>query len=310
MSILAEADRIAGCGENISAHRCPECGHQYKVPVRCHSRVCDRCGYVSGKQLQDDMLTAVRSVMSQKRRGWTVALLTLTISSARFGPDGVTYEDLKKAGHQLSDFMRLFYAKFQGRRSRHGKIVAGDKYRGAGALAVMELDQRGNLHFHCFTYGPFIPQRLLSTEWNKITGDSYIVDIRAVKGGSAAAVAYVLKYITKPPALEAYSDLARYALVIKGIRRLRQFGILYNKVKKPKRKIMEPFYCLFDGKLLKFAGIHADPGDKLIDWLTLKKFTDRKAGRFLGPLLDRAMTVDKDWSELYEPDYQSNFANA
>lgn len=62
-------------------------------------------------------------------------------------------------------------------------------------------------HIHCLVAGKFLPQSQLKSLWHKITGDSYVVDIRPVKDlqGCANEVA---RYATTPADLTAV-DLDR-----------------------------------------------------------------------------------------------------
>jgi hypothetical protein len=101
-------------------------------------------------------------------------------------------------------------------------------------------------------YGPYISQRELANRWYSITGDSYVVDIRKVNSPKAAT-AYVLKYITKPPAVRTPTVLADYVETIKGTRRLRTGGIFFDKMKR--RRIDKlPFECPFCAGRLDNAG--------------------------------------------------------
>lgn len=60
-------------------------------------------------------------------------------------------------------------------------------------------------HLHVLVEGSFIPQKLLADEWLSITGDSYIVDIRALRDSKAAA-GYVAKYAGKALSANVIND--------------------------------------------------------------------------------------------------------
>jgi hypothetical protein len=51
-------------------------------------------------------------------------------------------------------------------------------------------------HLHVITGGAYIPHRKLSDEWKRITGESFIVDIRAIKDPDKASD-YVARYASK-----------------------------------------------------------------------------------------------------------------
>lgn len=82
-----------------------------------------------------------------------------------------------------------------------------DKVR--GGCAVCEIKPRASgegwhPHLHLVTQGSFLPHKALSKVWFKITGDSFIVDVRYGHDVDNAA-AYVTKYIGKP----FHSDVIR-----------------------------------------------------------------------------------------------------
>jgi hypothetical protein len=72
-------------------------------------------------------------------------------------------------------------------------------------LKVGERDGLWHAHLHCLVNGSFIDQRTLSTEWHSVTGDSSIVDVRAVPDAGHAA-RYVAKYATKPADASVYKS--------------------------------------------------------------------------------------------------------
>ena len=59
-----------------------------------------------------------------------------------------------------------------------------------------KIDKNWHPHLHVITGGAYIPHRELSREWNRITGHSFIVDIRAIKDPDIAAD-YVARYAAK-----------------------------------------------------------------------------------------------------------------
>lgn len=116
------------------------------------------------------------------------------------------------------------------------------KWLGRGYFAVIEFGADNYmLHCHAITYGPYVYWKKLRKTWEEITGDSYRVDIRPCKSKRQAAH-YVLKYVTKPPITESYYDLAAYAAMIKGTRRIRTGGIFYNTIRARKPEKMR-FCC-------------------------------------------------------------------
>lgn len=74
--------------------------------------------------------------------------------------------------------------------------------RCVGGVAFLEINwnektSRWHPHFHILIEGSYLPQQALKTLWYQLTGDSWIVDIRAIRDASVAT-RYVTKYASKP----------------------------------------------------------------------------------------------------------------
>ncbi|MHC4735798.1 MAG: protein rep, partial [Planctomycetota bacterium] len=65
---------------------------------------------------------------------------------------------------------------------------------------IAETDQ-WHPHLHCLMDATYIPQKLLSTVWKQITGDSDVVDIRAI-WRKETACQYVSRYAARPAQLK------------------------------------------------------------------------------------------------------------
>lgn len=122
------------------------------------------------------------------RRGRPNRLLTIT---GRLRPDE-TPIDMRKR-------MSVSFAALMKRINRHLK-------KKAEALVITEATQQGWPHFHVLLRSKFISQKLLKKWWEELTGD-FMVDIRKVKNGAAAA-RYVAKYIGKAP--HKFGNCKRY----------------------------------------------------------------------------------------------------
>ena len=132
---------------------------------------------------------------------------------------------------------------------------------GAGMLANWEVGTNGNkLHYHCIYFGPWVDQKILSSAWHDMTGDSFVVWVAAIKhndGNWQGAVSEVLKYATKfysedketgeriylSPSLTA--DLFE---ALKGTRRIRAWGSLYN-IGEPSERVFCCSVC--DSKMVR-----------------------------------------------------------
>lgn len=105
----------------------------------------------------------------------------------------------------------------------------GDYMRGGVWFIEVKLDRCANRwhpHLHLIVEGEFISAKTLSRRWYEVTGDSYIVDIRAIDNLRERA-RYVAKYATKPldsTVVHHPAKLDEFVVAIKG-RRLHQcFG--------------------------------------------------------------------------------------
>jgi len=104
---------------------------------------------------------------------------------------------LKHSDTPLSNQIDRIYACF-----RHLRRAPFWQAKVQGGAAVLELthgwkDDLWHVHLHCLLQGGYVRHADLKAEWHRITGDSYIVDIRPV-GSPEHAARYVTKYITKP----------------------------------------------------------------------------------------------------------------
>lgn len=284
MRLEDEANRFANCGKRFIMWQCPEDKALYHTRLTCHSRGCEPCAIAAFKKIEGSLRTVIDPCFSKRRKGYTLALLTLTTNSARYGNKMPSRADISRLYSESTAFFKLHYGSYAARVTKSGKIIEDQgryyqehgqwhrrkghtrvtktgktvkdfrRWRGAGFMSTIELGHNNNnLHIHALVYGPFIPIRRLVEDWKKLTGDSFIVDIRTVKNVSQA-VYYVMKYITKPPVSDSYSDVADYLEMIKGSRRLRAGGIFFNRIKKLKVEKL-PCVCVLCGRGLDNIGI-------------------------------------------------------
>ncbi len=89
------------------------------------------------------------------------------------------------------------YKSFQQLRRR--KFWKRHVVGGAAMLEVKwnEKSSRWHPHLHILMEGRYTPHRQLVAEWRHVTGDSFIVDIRAVRDNSRVT-RYITKYATDP----------------------------------------------------------------------------------------------------------------
>lgn len=84
------------------------------------------------------------------------------------------------------------------RNFRNNKYLKSHVKGGFWSLELKKgNDDLWHVHLHTIIQADFMPQKLLSEIWEKVTGTSKIVDIRQVKNPDVAAK-YCAKYVTKP----------------------------------------------------------------------------------------------------------------
>lgn len=174
---------IEGCGRRASRiNCCSQCvgvgssasGLPAVQIFRCRDRLCQICTRYRSIAAEDRILTLLKSMASPK-------FLTLTLADD---------------GQPLQQRLDRIVAAFRDLRRRQvwlsnvrGCVAAIEMTRGAE-------DRHWHVHLHVLIDAEYVPQAVLSSEWQAVTGDSYIVDIRAVPDGRRAAK-YLAKYAAK-----------------------------------------------------------------------------------------------------------------
>lgn len=173
---------------------------------RCHDRLCDPCQAERRSALVEQILLRVIDA------GDRVRFVTFTLKHHPI-PLSVQIDKL------ISSFKNL---------RRHPTLK---RYFESGAWFLeIKLDKAGVLwhpHLHVIQVGPDrIPHREISQAWLSITGDSFVVDVRAIPDRQKQ-VQYVTKYATKPLATEVTRHpalLQEFVVAIKGRRLYQCFG--------------------------------------------------------------------------------------
>jgi len=212
--LFKQADRFLECHNKANRLVCDNKENHlvnYLIPHRCEYRICPICSKLKGKKVWVNLL----QMFGQLPRVKGHRLMFLTLTKRKKYEEG----ELKGGIRELLKDVRKFINKFYSRKTL------------CGAVAILELGKNFNLHVHCIVFGPYIPQDVLSRAWQKITSDSYVMDIRAVRsgrGGIKGAASYTVKYITKPHSFESADDYAMFFKEMYRVRAMRTYGIFYN----------------------------------------------------------------------------------
>jgi len=123
-------------------------------------------------------------------------------------------------------------------------------------IASIEILKKGEdswyVHLHALIDSKWMDQKALLDVWLDITGDSFVVDIRRVKGGRKEALREVLKYQTKIWELSE-EDKEFVEKTFKHRRFIYTFGI--KRPEKPKFKGMKCKICGGDLELIEEGNI-------------------------------------------------------
>lgn len=169
--------RFRACCAHPIVQRNEDDGCYRVVSSACNHRLCPHCA----DRLALDIADRTRLWMLQQPcRHWR--FMTLTLKSSR--------EPLK---------MQLARLRASFRKLRQQSIWRKTQRRGRAHIEVTwsVATRMWHPHLHVIADGRYLPQRSLSRAWLKATGDSRVVDIRAIKSVAQAAK-YVAKYASKP----------------------------------------------------------------------------------------------------------------
>jgi hypothetical protein len=251
----AKHDRFRRCGEQGSRLTCPECSINYYTRFFCKHKLCDRCSRIYGQGIRRRIKKLVTPVFANKKKGWTVALLTLSESSAQYRGRYPNPEEYKSFNRHVAEFCRLWFGKYRGTWTKKGKVREDRKrYQGAGWFAINEFGQDNtNLHSNILLYGPWTPHKKLLASWIKITGGHRGCHIEPIKTPEIASN-YVSKYLTKPPRFLDPNTAVKFVLATHRQRRIRSGGVFYNCLKLEKLERLKDL-CPFCVQPLRHDGV-------------------------------------------------------
>lgn len=147
------------------------------IPVRCKTWKCPVCG-----------TKRAANIWFKLQKGQPTRFITLTSKPL---PGDTPLSLHQRCRPQVSRLMHLIKSKFG-----HCEYAC-----------VLETTRRGFPHYHILQRGCFIPQRWLSSTWQRLTG-AKIVDIRQVRNTEGTAK-YVCKYLLKTAADATRDHLGR-----------------------------------------------------------------------------------------------------
>lgn len=201
---LSRKTSFANCGSDAYVLQNIENPDVYRLAgSACHDRFCLPCAQERSRHVALNVLE-----LTEGRR---IRFLTLT---------------LKASSDPLAAQLDKLYTGFQALRRR-----ALWKQKVTGGVAFLELTwshrtSTWHPHFHILIEGSFLPYQQIKSLWYEITGDSFVIDIRAIRDLRQAST-YVTKYASKPfnnTFLGRDAQLDEAILALKGRKLLLTFG--------------------------------------------------------------------------------------
>lgn len=177
--------------------------------------LCKACAVRRAAKLYEAYLPKIQSVVDQHQGKLVPAMITLTTKN---GPDLI-----ERLHHFKSAWSSMLAAKRKASKGsdRHTPI---EWNKVLGSLRAIEVtvskNQEWHVHAHIFVLlTDYIDQPSLSSQWERFTGDSYVVDVRKCRNGIEPGLLEVLKYsckfssMTNPQVYEVHSKFRGTRLV-------------------------------------------------------------------------------------------------
>lgn len=160
---------------------------------RCRDRFCVPCSVEHQRLVSSNIIAALE--------GRHLRFMTLT---------------LRSTDSPLTDVLTRLYKCFA--RLRRDKAIQGCMTGGMYFLEITlgSQTEQWHPHLHILYEGTYIPLKVLTDTWHVVTGDSFIVDIRALKDSRSAA-GYVAKYASKAIGSNIVFNPEKFAEVIVGL---------------------------------------------------------------------------------------------
>jgi hypothetical protein len=172
--------------------------------ARCGDRTCTECRQRDYYRLYNAYAPQIKQLGKHGLK-----LVTLTQKN-RESLEGAV-EDVRAAWKKLR------------RRSPYNEVWQGGLY----AVEAVNKGRGWHVHLHVLVEGGYVAQRLLARDWQELTGDSCIVDIREVD--AIYGLKYTLKYLKKAPTVLGHAE--EYNAVLKGTRLVQAWGSWYGEVR-------------------------------------------------------------------------------
>jgi hypothetical protein len=208
-----ESQRLSECGEYLVFRS------YYTVnKIRLHAArfckqhlICPLCAIRRGAKALKSYLDRYQVIMNAEG-DLKPYLVTFTVKN---GPDL-----LERFQHLRRNLQRLHKCRTRGRNESEVEKASA----GVWSYELTNNGEGWHPHVHCIWLSKEAPdQKKLSDQWLKLTGDSFIVDVRPITGDHVQGFLEVFKYAVKFSGLSLADNLHAYRS-LKGERMLATFG--------------------------------------------------------------------------------------
>ena len=250
LSIEQYESRADNCGQYVREFKTKCCNRTYYSNMPCGLRTCYFC---ARKRMLDRTRKIVKFVKSldQERKKYGHRLRFITFA---YGTKGGIKKSVERS---LKAFEKIRRNLLETKREKYidKKNKKTKERKTEGCIWSVELGSKNlSVHIHVIYWGKYIPQKVLSDEWKRLTGKFY-VDVRCAKNKSKkkkglwGIVLEITKYVTKGL---IYLDTDTAFKIEKELFNIRTFGtsgIFYGKIKSEKPR------CPFCGSCEGFVYI-------------------------------------------------------
>lgn len=218
-----ERAKIADCGNYLLFHQYYTVGKVRLAALKsCRKHLlCPLCAARRGAKALKSYLDRYR-VVSAQNPGLKPYLVTLTVKNGA---------DLTERRVHLANALKRLHKRRQRFRSGVRSAPYSEACKFEGAVWSYEVTNRGNgwhPHVHAIWLCHEEPDaHALSREWQDITRDSMVVDVRPITGDPAKGFAEVFKYAMKFSELTLADNVQAYA-ELRGRRLIGAAGVLYG----------------------------------------------------------------------------------
>lgn len=237
--------KLKNCGCSFFADVCiKDLNHEPKaIPVHCGLRICPECEARESYRKVLRYLPALNEMLFENPDYPDYKLRKLVLTTP-FQLLDLTSDSFKHKQTLVHQFLQAyFYPHFLARKElskaeiRRGRVDL--RQHGIGGIVAAEFGEKSqHLHWHCLVYSPFIKKEKAWEVWEQVSGGACLnLDLSAIKpqstqmrgggGDLLAALKEITKYATKFTAI-APQDVPHLYKVLRGNRRFRSFGTLYN----------------------------------------------------------------------------------